>query len=145
MPLVLNIVISSLIIFRSKISNVWTITILFIGIPKLLFHGLIVLWLDNDYSEIVNPDTQQSIVIEYWHATLGETTYFFNFYKTKFDFVGKHLDDQSISMMVRNYSPGNDPEGILGLGKEEWITANTVRFPTWEGMKDVYLNSSTIH
>lgn len=65
MPLVLNIVISSLIIFRSKISNVWTITILFIGIPKLLFHGLIVLWLDNDYSEIVNPDTQQSIVIEY--------------------------------------------------------------------------------
>lgn len=144
-PLVLNIVISSVIVFKSKLSKVWTITILFIGIPILLFHGFIVLWLDNDYTEIVNPDTQQSLVIEYRHATLGETTYFYNFYKTKFGFVGKHLDDQSISMMVRDYTPSIDPEGILGLGKEEWVTVDTVRFSTWEGTKDVYLNSSNHH
>lgn len=145
-PLVINIVIIIVIVFRSKLPKVWTIvvtvSILFISIPIILFYGFIVLLQDYNYTEIATPYNQQSLVIEYRHATLGETTYFYNFYKTKFGFVGKHLDDESITMMVRDYSSGIDPEGVLGLGKEEWITANTVRFYTWEGMKDVYLSSS---
>lgn len=141
-PLVLNIVIISVIVFKSKLSKVWTIAILFIGIPILLFHGFIVLWMDNNYTEIVNLDSQQSLVIEYRHATLGETTYFYDFYKTEFGFVGKQLENQSISIMVRDYSSDIDPEGVLGLGKEEWMTATTVRFFTLQGMKDVNLSSS---
>ncbi|WKA60318.1 hypothetical protein QWY16_09505 [Planococcus shenhongbingii] len=141
-PLVLNIVIINVIVFKSKLSKGWATAILFIGLPILLFHGFIVLWLDNNYTKIVAPDNQQSLVIEYRHATLGETTYFYDFYETKFGFIGKHLDDQSITLIVRDHSSGIDPEGILGLGKEEWITANTVRFSTWQGMKDVYLRSS---
>ncbi|EIM04987.1 hypothetical protein A1A1_18560 [Planococcus antarcticus DSM 14505] len=141
-PLILNILIISVIIFKSKLSKVWTAAILFIGIPILLFHGFMVLWMDRNYTEIVTPDNQQSLVIEYRHATLGETTYFYNFYKTKYGFVGKHLDDQSIEVMVRDGSFDIDPEGVLGLGKEKWITENTVRFFTQKGMKDVYLSPS---
>mgnify|MGYP006862972005 CR=1 FL=1 len=141
-PLVLNILVLSVIAFKSKLSKVWTFAILFVGIPILLFHGFIVLWLDNKYTEIVNPTSQQSLVIEYRHATLGETTYFYDFYKTNFGFVGKHLDDQSISIIVRDYSSSIDSESILGLGKEEWVTTNTVRFFTRQGMKDVDLSLS---
>lgn len=144
-PLVLNLVIISVIVLKSKLSKIWSIAILFMGIPLFMFHGFIVLWLANDYTEIVNPDTRQSLVIEFRHATLGETTYFYTFYQTKSGFIGKHLEDQSISMMVRNDSPGIDPEGVLGLGKEEWITENSVRFSTFEGMKDVYLCSAHSH
>lgn len=141
-PLVLNIVVLSVIAFKSKLSKVWTFATLFVGIPILFFHGFIVLWLDNNYTEIVNLHSQQSLVIEYRHATLGETTYVYDFYKTKYGFLGKRLDDQSISIIVWDYSSSIDPEGILGLGKEEWITENTVRFSTWEGMKNVSLSSA---
>lgn len=141
-PLVLNIVVLSVITSKSKLSKVWTFAILFVGIPILLFHVFIVLWLDNNYTEIVNPNRQQLLVIEYRHATLGETTYFYDFYKTKYGFVGKRLDDQSISIIVWDHSSSIDPEGILGLGKEEWITTNTVRFFTSQGMRDVDLRLS---
>lgn len=145
-PLVINLVIIVVIGFRSKLPKVWiivaTIAIFFISIPIILFHGFIVWLQDYSYTDIDTPYNQQSLVIEYRHVTLGETTYFYNFYKTKFGFVGKRLDDQSITMMVRDYPSGIDAKGVLGLGKEEWITANTVLFFTWQGMKDVYLSSS---
>ena len=143
-PLVLNIAMISVLVFKSKLSNVWIMAILFIGLPIVLVHGFFVLLMDNDYTKIVNPDSRQSLVIEYRHATLGETTYFYNFYKTTFGFVGKPLEDQSISIMImsRDHPSDVDPEGVLGLGKEEWMNATTVRFFTWEGIKDVDLNSS---
>lgn len=143
-PLALNITMISVLVFKSKLSNVWITAILFIGIPILLFHGFIVLWMDNNYRKIVNPDSQQSLVIEYRHATLGETTYFYNFYKTNFGFVGKPLDDQSISIMImyRDHPSGINPENVLGLGKEKWMSETTVRFFTWEGIKDVDLTLS---
>lgn len=141
-PLVLNIVIISIIAFKSKLSKVWTFATLFVGIPILLFHGFIVLWMDTNYTEIVNPNTQQSLIIEYRHATLGETTYFYDFFKTKYGFLGKRLDNQSISIIVRDHSSSIDPKDILGLGKEEWITTNTVRFFTSQGMKEVDLSLS---
>lgn len=144
-PLVINLVIITVIGFRSTFPKIWiiavTIASLLISIPIILFHGFIVWLQDYSYTEIDSPYNQQSLVIEYRHATLGETTYFYNFYKTKFGFVAKHLEDQSITIMVRDYPSGIDAEGVLGLGNEEWITANAVRFFTWQGMKDVYLSS----
>lgn len=145
-PLIINLVIIVVIILRSKLPKAWrisvTIAILFIDIPVILFHSFIVWFQDYSYTEINAPDAQQSLVIEYRHTTLGETTYFYHFYKTKFGFVGKHLDNQSITMIIRDYPSGIDAEGVLGLGEEEWITTNTVRFSTWQGIKDVYLSSS---
>lgn len=62
-----------------------------------------------------------------------------------FGVVGKRLDDQSITMMVqrKDHPPvKSDAEGALGVGKEEWITENAVRFSTWQELNDVYLTSS---
>jgi len=144
LPLVINIVMIIIILIKSKLSKVWTIvvitSILFISIPVMLFYSFILLLQDYSYTEIDNPYRNQSVIIEYRHATLGETTYFYNFYKTKFGFIGKRLNDQSITIMVRDYLSSNDAEGVFGLGNEEWLSANTVRFFTREGPKDIHLN-----
>lgn len=143
-PLGINIIVLSVSGFRSSIPKVWTIIGIFVSIPVFLLKGLTVLILENDYTKIDSPHNQQTLVIEYRHATLGETTYFYNFYKTKFGLLGKYLNKQSIEIMIpgTEHPSGLGPEGVLGLGREKWITSNAVRFFTWQGMKDVYLNSS---
>ncbi|WP_198671312.1 hypothetical protein [Paraliobacillus sp. X-1268] len=144
-PLVTNIIVLAVIGFRSKrYHNLWTIVGLILSIPILLIHGFMVWLADYSYTKIDSPHNQQSLVIEYSHFTLGETTYFYNFYKTKYGFIGKLLNDQSIEMMVQGteHPSGVGSEDILGLKREKWITKDTVRFPTWQGIKDVYLNPS---
>ncbi|MBM7603053.1 hypothetical protein JOC75_001023 [Metabacillus crassostreae] len=143
-PLGINIIVLSVIGFCSSFPKIWIIIGIFVSIPVILFNGLTVLILDNDYIKINSPHNQQSLVIEYRHASLGETTYFYNFYKTKFGLIGKYLNEQSIEIMIpgTEHPSGLGAEDVLGLGMEKWITANAVRFITWQGMKDVYLNSS---
>ncbi|WP_179134602.1 hypothetical protein [Oceanobacillus timonensis] len=150
-PMIINLIVLTVIGFRlklpvrSNLPKVWTIAGLFLFIPILLFHGFMVLLMEYSYTKIDSPYDQQSVVIEYRHFTLGETTYSYNFYKTKFGLLGKQLEDQSISMIVRDrelQSGGPDAEGALGLGNEEWLTANIVRFFTWNGTEDIYLDPS---
>src|SRR5699024_5828602 len=93
LTLVINIIMIIIILIKSKLSKVCTViviaSILFISIPVILFYSLILLLQDYSYTEIDNPYRKQSVVIEYRHAPLGETTYFYNVYKTKFGFIGK--------------------------------------------------------
>src|SRR5699024_4670319 len=134
-----------MLLIKSKLSKAWTIVVttvfLFITIPAILVYSLLILIHDESYTKIDNPYKNQSLIIEFRHFTKGETTYFYNFYKTRFGIFGKHLTDQKFSLMVRRYEPGMDAEGILGLGNEEWISSDIVRFPSSEGLKDVYLSS----
>ncbi|MFD1067087.1 hypothetical protein [Oceanobacillus locisalsi] len=150
-PMIINLIVLTVIGFRAKLpipSNlpkVWTIAGLFLFIPILLFHGFMVLLMGYSHTKIDSPYDQQSLVIEYRHFTLGETTYSYNFYKTTFGLLGKQLEDQSVSFIVRDrglQSGGPDAEEALGLGNEEWLTANSVRFHTWDGLEDIYLDSS---
>lgn len=144
-PLAINIIVLAVIGFRSsRYHNLWTIVGLILSIPILLIHGFLVWLADYSYTKIDSPHNQQSLVIEYRHFTLGETTYFYNFYKTRFGFIGKLLDDQSIRMMVQviDHPVGLGAEDALGLAGEKWITKNIVRFSTWQGMKEVHLNLS---
>ncbi len=144
-PFGVNIIVLSVIGFRSSKSyKVWTIIGLMLGIPILLLQGFIVLLTDNSYAKIDSPYGQRSLVIEYRHFSLGETTYFYNFYKTTFGFIGKRLNDQSIRIIISGteHPVGLGAEGVLGVGNEQWIADNIVRFSTWQGMKEVYLNPS---
>src|SRR5699024_11209507 len=144
-PIVINVVLIMILLIKSKLSKAWTIVVttafLFITIPVILVYSLLILIHDESYTKIDNPYKNQSLIIEFRHFTKGETTYFYNFYKTRFGIFGKHLTDQEFSIMVRHYGSGIDAEGILGLGNEEWISPNAVRFPSSEGLKDVYLSS----
>ncbi len=144
-PLGINIIVLSVIGFRSSKSHkLWTNIGLILGIPILMVQGFIVLLTDNSYAKIDSTYSQRSLVIEYRHISLGETTYFYNFYKTTFGFIGKRLNDQSIRIMIpgTEHPIGLGAEGVLGLGKEKWITDKIIRFSTWKGMKDVHLNPS---
>ena len=117
-PLGINFIVLSVIGFRSSFPKIWTIMGLFVSIPVILFQGLTVLILESNYAKIDSPHNQQSLVIEYRHATLGETTYFYDFYKTKFGLIGKHLNEQSIEIMIpaTEHPSGLGAEDVLGLG-----------------------------
>lgn len=108
LPLILNILILSIMGFRSaRIRSFWVIIGLMLSIPILLLHALMVSLLENNYTTIDSPDNRQSLVIEHRNFTLGETTYYYEFYKTKFGLIGKHLDGQPIRVMVRSSDMGD--------------------------------------
>ncbi|QQK75193.1 hypothetical protein HUG15_05935 [Salicibibacter cibarius] len=141
-PIVINMIVLAVLGFCSSLRNVWVFTGLFLSMPILLVHSFMVFMSDNSYTTIHSPHGQQSLFIEYRDFTLGETTYFYNFHETRFGFIGRYLDDQSMRIMDRNFPPGIDGKEVLGLHDAEWITDETVRLPTWEGMEEIELESS---
>ncbi|CAM3880239.1 hypothetical protein [Mesobacillus thioparans] len=112
-------------------------------VPAMLIHGLMLLVIENHYTNIESPWDNQSVVIEYRFFSLGETTYQYHFYKTRVGLIGNLLEDESITMVVQGTEhPGLDAEGILGVDMAEWVTESTIRFPAWKGMKEVHLGQS---
>jgi hypothetical protein len=142
-PMLLNIILLAVIGFRSRFHKGWTIAFLTVSIPVLLIHSIMVWLMENQYTTIESP-ANKSVTIEYRSFTLGETTYFYEFYKTSFGLIGKRLDDQTIKLMIqgKDHPTGLDAEDALGLDTAEWITDDTVRFSTWQGMKELSLNPS---
>lgn len=127
-PLGINIVVLSVIGFRSGFSKILLIISVFVSMPILLFYVFMILLLDNNYTKIDSPYHQQSLVIEYRDATLGETTYYYNFYKTLFGFVGKRPIEEFIKM-AKNKEDGQtiNVNGNLltmrydSLSNQNWI------------------------
>ncbi|WP_075980129.1 hypothetical protein [Bacillus massilinigeriensis] len=143
-PFAINIIVLSIICFRNSSKKKFMVYIgLFLCIPIMLIHSFMVWLADYSYIKVDSPHNQQSLVIEYRHFSLGETTYFYHFYKTKFGFIGKFLDEQSFNIIVQGTEhPGFSAEDILGINNPIWITKDIVRFQTWKGIKDIYLNPS---
>lgn len=143
-PLIVNFLVLATVAYRStqlrkRLSIVGMIVIL----PALLFHSFMVMLWDYSYTKIDSPWNKQSIMIEYRLFSLGESTYQYHFYKTRFGIVGKLLDEQSITMVIQGTEhPGLEAEEILGVDRAEWVTENTLRFPAWQGMKEVHLGGS---
>lgn len=69
-----------------------------------MIYGFAIWLMDYSCEKMDSPYNQQSLVIEYRHFSFGETTYSYNFYKTRFGFIGRHLDDQS---HYNNFAPFN--------------------------------------
>lgn len=142
-PLTVNFLVLAAVAYRStqlrkRLSIVGMIVIL----PALLFHSFMVMLWDYSYTKIDSPWNKQSIMIEYRLFSLGESTYQYHFYKTRFGIVGKLLDEQSITMVIQGTEhPGLEAEEILGVDRAEWVTENTIRFPAWQGMKEVHLGN----
>ncbi len=140
-PLAANVIVLAVIAYRSSRRKKWGAAIgVTVIVPVMLLHGLMLLVKENHFKKIESPWNNQSVVIEYRFFSLGETTYQYHFYRTRFGLIGKLLDDQSITMVVQGTEhPGLDAEGILGVDRAEWVTESTVRFPAWKGMKEVHL------
>ncbi|MEC1718690.1 hypothetical protein [Schinkia azotoformans] len=144
-PLVINIIVLDAICFLySSNKKIRFFIGLILCVPIMLIHAFTVWLADYSYTKIDSPHNQQPLVIEHRHFTLGETTYFYNFYKTKFGFIGKFLDEQSVEIMVQGteHPVGFGAEDILGINNPLWLTKDIVRFQSWKGIKDVYLNPS---
>lgn len=145
-PFAINIIVLAVIGFRApKIYIFWPISFLCLTIPILLIYSFMIWFMDYNYTIIDSPHDQQSLFIEYRDFTLGETTYFYNFYKTKDGIVGKKLEDEAIELVIQGTDRPSgelDAKGALGVGEEQWITEDIVRFSTWKGLKEVQLNST---
>jgi hypothetical protein len=143
-PLTVNFFVLAAVAYRStQFRKSLAIVGMAVIFPALLVHSFMVMIGDYSYTKIDSPWNKQSIIIEYRHFSLGETTYEYNFYKTRNGLIGKYLDHQSITMIVQGTEhPGLDAEGILGVDRAEWFTENTIRFPAWQGLKEVHLGDS---
>ena len=145
-PIVINMIVFAIIGARSsRVHPIWVVVFLIVSLPILFAYGFILWFMDDHYAKVESAHHQQSLHIKYRHFTLGETTYSYQFYQSRFGLIGKKLEDQSIQLVIQGTEhPGAiDGEGALGLDHAEWITNNIVRFPTWKGMKEVHLNGGT--
>ncbi|EZH64812.1 hypothetical protein DH09_20060 [Bacillaceae bacterium JMAK1] len=143
-PIVINMIVLGVLGFcSSSVRTGWVLIALLLSLPLLIVQSFLVLITENSYSSIKSPHGQRSLVVEYRDFTLGETTFFYNFYETRFGILGRSLEDQSIRIMSRDFPTGMDAEDVLGLHTAEWITAETVRLNTWEGMMEIELGSSS--
>ncbi|SDD24925.1 hypothetical protein SAMN05421663_10875 [Terribacillus halophilus] len=146
-PIALNIVTLAIIGFRHpRINGLLVVAGVLLGTAIMLVHAFFILIGESSYKKITSPNNQQALVVEYQHFTLGETTYSYNFYKTKFGIIGRELRDQSIRILVRHAGkPGrSQAEDILGMNNSEWVGEDIVRFSTNDGIKELYLNPSRL-
>ncbi|MFP7495271.1 hypothetical protein SFC66_15950 [Terribacillus saccharophilus] len=142
-PIAANIIILTIIGFRHpRINNLLVVAGILLGTAVMLVHAFFILIEESSYKKITSPNNQQALVVEYQHFTLGETTYTYNFYKTRFGILGRELRDQSIRIPVRHAgkSGQSQAESVLGMNNSEWTDGNTVRFSTIEGIKEIHLS-----
>lgn len=145
-PIVANIIVLAIIGFRHpRINNLLVVAGVLLGTAIMLIYAFFIWIGETSYKKIDSPHKQQALVVEYRKFTLGETTYYYDFYKTKYGLIGKELSDQSIQIMVQGTeNPGRlNTEEILGMDNSEWIAKRIVRFITFEGPKEIHLDSDS--
>ncbi|MFP7478868.1 hypothetical protein [Terribacillus saccharophilus] len=145
-PIAANIIVLAIIGFRqSIINNLLVVAGVLLGTAIMLIYAFFIWIGETSYKKIDSPHNQQALVVEYRKFTLGETTYYYDFYKTKYGLIGKELSDQSIQIMVQGTeNPGSlNAEEILGIDNSEWVTKRIVRFITFEGPKEIHLDSDS--
>ncbi|MGG1595508.1 hypothetical protein [Terribacillus saccharophilus] len=145
-PIAANIIVLAIIAFRHpRINNLLVVAGVLLGTAIMLIFAFFIWIGENSYKKIDSPHNQQALVVEYRKFTLGETTYYYDFYKTKYGLIGKELSDQSIQIMIqgRENPEGSNPEEILGMDNSEWVTKRIMRFISFEGTKEIHLDSDS--
>lgn len=140
-PLMLNFFVWLIVISISKINGKGGLFILLfmIFLPLIAWQTLVNIFSDKEYIQIDSPHHKQSLIIEYRHFTLGETTYSFDFYKTKYGILGKFLEGESFEFVTRYPENTMIPNETLGIGNVEWIGTDAVRLFTVKGIKEIRL------
>lgn len=144
-PIILNIVAITMIIFLSNIGSKWLVFItvtLVIFLPIIVGQILFIKLFDKNYTMISSPEYKQSLVIEYRHTVLGEIQYFYEFYKTKHGLIGKRLNHESLRLIDNDRTSSIDATAFLGANNADWMEDHTVRFFSKTGIKDVNINPS---
>lgn len=91
------------------------------------------------HDSIRSPLGQERLTIAHRSATLGETTYFYEFYKSSFmGLIVKKLDGMDLEIMVRDSQEKGDLE-VLNVKNPTWVNETTVIFHTLNGDRTVIL------
>lgn len=97
----------------------------------------IVSWQYNDFH---SPLKQETLTIRHRSATLGETTYIYEFYKKSFmGLLIKKIDGMDLEIMVRDFHRKDDLE-VLNVQSPTWVNETTVIFHTLNGDKRIDLD-----
>ncbi|GLX70513.1 hypothetical protein [Paenibacillus glycanilyticus] len=91
--------------------------------------------MDTEFIEsIVSPNKVNTVYIEHREATLGETNYFYTFFKKEGLFMKEIKGHEN--HLISQYRPSQSQftaEEALGLQNVEWMTEETLTFHTING------------
>lgn len=141
-PLLINIFI--LMFIAVKLDKWWlyilpSILCFLLGIYILLviFFNSILSW---QYDYVHSPMRTETLMIKHRSATLGETTFFYEFYKTSFmGLLIKKLGGTDLRIMVRDSSREKDDLEVLNIQSPTWVNETTVILHTLNGDKTIIL------
>ncbi|MBD2869057.1 hypothetical protein [Paenibacillus arenilitoris] len=139
MPILFNVVSLVILFFISKKKILWipvSVLILFLILFRLgfLFYG----W---HYDYAVSPKGTETLIIKHRVATLGESQYFYEFYR-KSGIVMKKLAEQNFKIIVHYQDRDRYPNArkTLGLDHPIWRDEKEVGFETKDGRIDISLD-----
>jgi len=102
-----------------------------------LFGFLIMNW---DYEYLDSPKGTETLIIKHRVATLGESNYFFEFYKKSFHgLLMNKLAAQDLAIMVRDHERYPNAMKALGFDHPNWLSEKNVMFDSKDGRKEIIL------
>jgi len=95
---------------------------------------------DYHYSYIKSPGRTETLIVKYRVATLGESSYFFEFYQqSNLGMLMKKLEGQEYNTIIRS-GDYQTPEEVLGIDYAEWSGEKKVIFSTVRGEEQIVLH-----
>ncbi|ULO04782.1 hypothetical protein H1230_16635 [Paenibacillus sp. 19GGS1-52] len=103
----------------------------------ILITNSLVSW---QYDDVHSPIETETLTIKHRSAMLGETTFFYEFYKKSFRglFI-KKLDKSDLEIILRD-TQGKDDLEVLNIQSPTWVNETTIIFHTIEGDKTIILD-----
>lgn len=142
MPLLINIFI--LMFIAIKLKKWWLLILPSILCFLLGIYIFLVILLNSlvswQYDNIHSPMRTETLMIKHRSATLGETTFFYEFYKTSFmGLIIKKLDGTDMEIMVRDSSREKGDLELLNIQSPTWVNETTVILHTLNGDKTIMI------
>ena len=110
-----------------SLARYWKVIVFTLAISAFMLHILLHLILEEKYETLSSPSGQETIIIAYRHASLGETNHFYDFYKkTAFPGMVKKLNQQTVHIITRGDYSG-DLE-VLGIQDMTWVDGDYILF-----------------
>lgn len=133
-PAILTLIAFYLFANALKIRTYIVVLISIFSILFILGIWLVYLFAEFDIDRIDSPTGEDSLIIEHRNFALGETTYFYYFYRpTNFPGILKKLNNEPVSFFI-SYDGEEVPDSLkaLGVDNAKW-TADGVIFYSERG------------
>lgn len=132
-PLLLNMSALAVAMLVSRKRRAFSIIISILGMFLLAFR-VWVLIMGWNYTTIESPKGTETLVIKYRDATLGERTYFYQFYQaSNLTITMKNIAAHHLRVEFDEFDSYPNAKRTLGSDRPIWLSENEVMFHTKDG------------